>query len=369
MAEVYLAEQNSLGRLVAIKILDQHSGDPDFVERFLKEARLVASLNHPGIITIYDFGVLKDKRLYLSMEYIEGGDLDAKLAAEVITEEQALAILKQLVKALQFVHGKGIIHRDIKPANVLFRHDGSIALTDFGIAKTQIEDVKLTQVGTAVGSPAYCSPEQAQGLDVDCRSDIYSTGVVFVELLLGRNPYKADSFVNTSINHIQMEIPQLRDTQGRFQNLIEKMLAKDPQDRFESAEQLLAYLNNPANYSSLQLALNSQKVLAQKTLSSAQAFSKTAYTYFKTTIYPVIKTQTIFIATNLFIYAKRFAIYCQTTVYPWLKKTIIYLLTELYKYSKIFIIYCRTTLFPRISSLTLTLIAKIKAARKSKAVN
>ena len=244
MAEVYLAEQKSLGRQVALKLMDQRKGDGDFTERFLKEARLVAALNHPGIITIHDFGILKDKRLYLSMEYLDGGDLDSKLEQRV-SEVEALRILKELASALAFVHSKGIVHRDIKPANILFRQNGSLVLTDFGIAKEEIEDVKLTQTGVTVGSPAYCSPEQAQALPLDQRTDLYSVGVVFLEMLLGHNPFKADSFVKTSMNHIQMAIPQLPGKLSRYQGLLEKMLAKEPKDRFASADELLEAIEKP----------------------------------------------------------------------------------------------------------------------------
>jgi len=239
MAEVYLAEQTSLERKVAIKVLDSHSEDEGFVDRFLKEAKLVASLTHPNIITVHDFGVLDDERLYIVMEYVEGGDLDAKLETG-LTEEESLQILEELANALTFIHQQNIIHRDIKPANVLFRADGTLILTDFGIAKQKDEDVSLTQAGTAVGSPAYSSPEQSQGTELDLRTDIYSLGVVFIEMLTGANPYKADSYINTSINHIQMPVPELQAAHQKYQTLINQMLAKDPQDRFSNAEELIA---------------------------------------------------------------------------------------------------------------------------------
>ena len=185
MAEVYLAEQLSLGREVAIKVMDAHTGDQDFAERFLHEARLVAALNHSNLVTIYDFGQLAGGRLFLSMEYLQGGDLEERLTKGV-SEETALRILRELVNALKFVHSKGIIHRDIKPANILFRQDETLVLTDFGIAKTINNDVGLTQAGMIVGSAAYGSPEQMQGLTLDTRTDIYSVGVLFLEPLLNK---------------------------------------------------------------------------------------------------------------------------------------------------------------------------------------
>ncbi len=241
MAEVYLAEQLSLGREVAIKVMDSHAGDKDFAERFLHEARLVAALNHSNLVTIYDFGQLEGGRLFLSMEYLQGGDLEERLT-QGVSEEMAIRVLRELVNALKFVHSKGIIHRDIKPANILFRQDDTLVLTDFGIAKTINNDVGLTQAGMIVGSAAYGSPEQMQGLTLDTRTDIYSVGVLFLEMLTGSNPFKADTFVNTAMNHIQLDIPRLQGKQARFQPLLNKMLGKTPKERFASMELLSGML-------------------------------------------------------------------------------------------------------------------------------
>ncbi len=244
-ADVYLARQESLNRDVALKILSPRQHDESFSERFLKEGQLIASLRHHNVITIFDIGVLDDGQHYIAMEYLEGGDLESQLTGKPMPPVQALVILRELANVLQFVHEQGIIHRDIKPANVLFRKDGSLVLTDFGIAKLVEDDVKLTQTGATVGSPAYSSPEQSQGLDLDLRTDIYSLGVMFLEMLLGHNPYKADTYATTSINHIQMEIPRLEGEFQRYQDLMNRMLAKDSHERFPSAEALIAYLDNP----------------------------------------------------------------------------------------------------------------------------
>ena len=242
MAEVYLAEQLSLGREVAIKVMDSHADDQDFAERFLHEARMLAGLNHSNLVTIYDFGQLSGGRLFLSMEYLQGGDLEERLKNGV-SEIIALRILRELVNALKFVHSKGIIHRDIKPANILFRDDETLVLTDFGIAKTINNDVGLTQAGMIVGSAAYGSPEQMQGLTLDARTDIYSVGVLFLEMLTGNNPFKAETFVNTAMNHIQLDIPRLHGNQARFQPLLDKMLGKTPKERFASMELLSGMLD------------------------------------------------------------------------------------------------------------------------------
>ncbi len=241
MAEVYLAVQLSLGRKVAIKVLDTMAADHEFAERFLNEARLVAALNHSNLITIYDFGQLDGGKLYLTMEYLQGGDLEERLS-KGLAEKNVLRIMRELASVLRFVHSNGIIHRDIKPANILFRQDDSLVLTDFGIAKKINNDVGLTQAGMMVGSAAYSSPEQMQGLELDQRADIYSVGVVFLEMLTGHNPFRADSFVNTAMNHMQMDIPLLSGRQARFQPLLDKMLAKKPSGRFASMDQLLSSL-------------------------------------------------------------------------------------------------------------------------------
>lgn len=239
MAEVYLAEQLSLNRMIAIKIMDPHLSDREFTKRFLKEARMVATMNHANIITIYDFGKLKNDKLFLCMEYLEGGDLEHRLH-NGLESGAPLRILKELASGLRFVHSKGVVHRDIKPANILFRQDGSVVLTDFGIAKEVNNDVGLTQAGMMVGSASYASPEQVQGLTVDARTDIYSLGVLFYEMLTGINPYKADTFLQTAMNHLQMDTPTLPATHHQFQQLLDKMLAKKPDERYSSMDRLLA---------------------------------------------------------------------------------------------------------------------------------
>ena len=238
MAEVYLAEQLSLGRMIAIKIMDPHLSDREFTERFLHEARMVAGMNHAHIITIYDFGKLESGKLFLCMEYLDGGDLEHRLR-KGIDDNQAIQVIRELASGLRFVHSKGVIHRDIKPANILFRQDNSLVLTDFGIAKEINNDVALTQAGMMVGSASYASPEQIQGLQVDLRTDMYSIGVLLLEMLTGNNPFKADTFINTAMNHLQMEIPVLPNAQARFQPLLNRMLAKKPAERFANMDELL----------------------------------------------------------------------------------------------------------------------------------
>jgi serine/threonine-protein kinase PpkA len=182
MATVYLATQESLDRRIALKLLKKFD-KPEQSKRFINEGRIIASLNHQNIITIHDIGITGDQH-YISMEYLEGGDLEARIQGGV-TPAIAIDLLKTIGDCLSFVHRKGIVHRDIKPANILFRKDGTPILTDFGIAKQLEQDTRLTMDGTAMGSPDYLSPEQAECKPLDGRTDIYSLGIVLYEMLTG----------------------------------------------------------------------------------------------------------------------------------------------------------------------------------------
>lgn len=241
MAEVYLATQESLHRKVAIKVL-RSADDEEFSRRFVREAHIVASLNHPSIITIHDIDRLADGRYYLAMEFVAGGDL-AQQRGETFEPARALSIVRQVASGLAVVHERGLVHRDIKPANILFREDGTAVITDFGIAKELELDSELTQFGIAVGSPAYSSPEQAQCLELDARTDIYSLGVILLEMLLGHNPFRGANYTQTVMNHVQQSAPDLPASLAVYQPLLQRMLAKDPQQRFATCRELLSALD------------------------------------------------------------------------------------------------------------------------------
>ena len=236
MATVYLATQMSLGRPVSLKVLNDPE-TPQFFERFFNEGRCVARLSHSNLVTIYDIGQ-GDGFYYIAMEYLPGGDLKARIA-QGMKPGQALKILSRLASCLAYVHSQGVIHRDIKPSNILFRADGTPVLADFGIAKLIQTDNDLTVTGTVMGSPHYLSPEQAQGMrKLDGRSDIYSLGVVLFEMLVGHKPYTADSFAATLMAHIKKPIPKLPEDLALYQPLLNRLLAKKPEDRFQSGTEL-----------------------------------------------------------------------------------------------------------------------------------
>jgi len=239
MATVYMAIQESLGRSVCLKILDHVDADAskDLIERFMAEGRIIASLTHPNIITIFDIGVANNM-FYISMEYVQGGDLKQRLELP-ISDDESLDILAKISNALNEAHKHGIVHRDVKPANILFRDNETPLLTDFGIAKEVDNEHDLTSTGIFLGSPNYVSPEQADGLKIDGRADIYSMGCIFYEMLTGEKPYTSTSVIDIVIQHKQAPIPQLPDELGEYQDLLNSMMAKDRDKRIPDTEALV----------------------------------------------------------------------------------------------------------------------------------
>jgi serine/threonine-protein kinase len=239
MADVYLAEDTQLGREVALKILHpQYAGDDSFVERFRREALAAAKLQHPNIVQIYDSGREGDFN-FIVMEYVEGRSLKDRLAEEGPLEiGEACRIAQEVLTALAYAHRTGLVHRDIKPGNILLSDDGKVQVTDFGIARAEAGST-MTQTGTILGTAYYLSPEQAQGLPLDGRSDIYSLGVVLYEMLTGRRPFEGDSPVSIAYKHVR-EMPKpptayREDVPRPLQAIVLTALTKKPEDRYSSA--------------------------------------------------------------------------------------------------------------------------------------
>lgn len=241
MASVYLATQESLGRRVAVKVLNDPDS-PEFSWRFINEGRIIARLTHTNIITVHDIGIV-DGLHYILMEYVQGGDLTRKIAEGIIADE-ALGLIDTLASCLHFAHQKGIIHRDIKPANILFRSDGTPLLSDFGIAKELNSDSSVTNTRILLGSPHYISPEQALGTQADARVDIYSLGIMLYEMLTGEKPHQGTSDIATIIKHIQDPIPKLPAPHRRYQELLDRMTARELEQRFASAGELIDFIKN-----------------------------------------------------------------------------------------------------------------------------
>jgi serine/threonine-protein kinase PpkA len=246
MATVYLAIQESLERKVALKVMNTSLVmDPSFCQRFLDEGKTIAKLRHPAIVTIYDIGC-HNSLYYMAMEYIEGGTLKERLEKPVGVLE-ALDIIRAIASALGFAHLHSFVHRDVKPANILFRADGSPTLTDFGIAKALESDKQLTQMGYAVGTPEYMSPEQARAAKLDGRSDLYSLGIVFYELLTGTRPFVGNDPFATALMHIDKQPPTLPAHLSIYQPILDRLLAKHPDERFANAGELLNALDAISN--------------------------------------------------------------------------------------------------------------------------
>ncbi len=242
MAKVYLATQEVFEREVALKVMSKTLGeDPNFNQRFFREAKIVSKLVHPNIVTVHDVG-MHEGYCYLSMEYVDGQDLKAAVGG--MTLRQKIRAVYDIAKALDYAGAKGYVHRDIKPENIMFHtSDGRAVLMDFGIARAAESDTQVTQAGTAIGTPHYMSPEQAKGKRVDNRSDIYSLGVVFFYTLAGRVPFDAESAVAIGIKHITEPIPLLPEDYEQLQPLIDRMMSKDVSKRYQNAKELMADLD------------------------------------------------------------------------------------------------------------------------------
>jgi beta-lactam-binding protein with PASTA domain/tRNA A-37 threonylcarbamoyl transferase component Bud32 len=247
MAEVFAARDLLLDRQVALKVLfPELSVDPAFVERFRREAQAAASLSHPNIVSVYDWGEF-ERTYYIVMEFVDGRPLSQVLRTEgPLAPERAALIAADVAAALSFAHRHGVVHRDVKPGNVLITDDNHVKVTDFGIARAANTQENLTQTGAVIGTATYFSPEQARGDVVDARSDLYSLGVVLFEMVCGQPPFVADSPLSVAYKHVREEPPRPRSINpavpAGLEAIIGQALAKNPAARYQSAQELRADL-------------------------------------------------------------------------------------------------------------------------------
>lgn len=240
MSVVYLAEQLSLKREVAIKVLRLDVADNELdVQRFKQEAKTIAHLHHPNIIDIYDIGQTKNGEVYFTMPYLNHGNFSTY---QIDEEKEFIKLLKSICDGLAFAHNRGVVHRDIKPDNLIFDAFGNVKIADFGIALSK-KGVRMTKEHQIVGSAQYMSPEQARSLKVELQSDVYSLGIVIYERLTGKVPFDADEGIAVLVNHVSMPPPKLPPKVKHWQKLIDKCLAKDPKNRFQSMYELKHALN------------------------------------------------------------------------------------------------------------------------------
>lgn len=261
-AAVYLARQEPLNRQVALKILSPTPDAPvqekhTFQQRFLREARTLATLDHPNIVVIYDYGQIDTESFYIAMEYIKGVRFNDLHRGQPLEPRRALKLISQVCGALSYAHHRGVIHRDIKHSNIMVRrgHDGQeqVKVLDFGIAKMMQDTSDLTLTGTILGSPHFMAPEQARGLKLDPRVDIYAVGVLLYCSLTGRYPFDGKSFRDILFAHLGDEVPPFRERNPEISldpNLeatVRRCLAKEPEDRFQDIDTLINTLTTFIN--------------------------------------------------------------------------------------------------------------------------
>jgi eukaryotic-like serine/threonine-protein kinase len=240
MCKIYLAESERAGTLVVLKVFSQV---PDVSERivsfdrFLQEYEIVAGLKHQNIVRIYDLGIADD-HAYIAMEHFPAGDLRQRMKKPLLPLS-ALKYLEQIASALDAIHSVGVLHRDLKPANVMLRADGSVCLIDFGLAKANEVEVSLTGTREIFGTPYYMSPEQGHAEQIDGRSDLYSLGVMFYEMLIGHKPYTGATAMEVIYKHKRAELPEIPPQFADYREILLGLLAKSPADRYQSAGALL----------------------------------------------------------------------------------------------------------------------------------
>ena len=240
VSSVYLAESERTGGQVALKVLhqppDEGAGVRNF-DRFLREYQIAAAIEHPYVARVHDFGVADD-HAFIAMEYFPLGDLRSHIK-KGLQPLRAVTFMRQMAEALKVLHGAGVLHRDLKPGNVMLRDESSVALIDYGLSKHVELDAAITNSGEIFGTPYYMSPEQGHGRETDERSDIYSLGIIFFEMLMRRKPYVAGSPMQVIYKHAHAPLPELKPELKHFEGLLYNCIAKDPKRRFSSADRLL----------------------------------------------------------------------------------------------------------------------------------
>jgi len=245
MSRVYLAQRLEDQQTVVLKIMDGTlSSDARSVKRFILEASLVSELDSRHVVKVYEQG-FTNKYGFMSMEFFSRGDLKQRIE-HGISAKNSLIYMWHIAKGLQVIHDVGIIHRDLKPANIMFRGDDQLAIADFGISKHVDSTTQLTAVGSILGTPYYMSPEQIRTEGVDHRADLYSAGIILYEMLTGRKPFEAESLTGIVLKHLQEEADPLPDEVSRFESIFRRLVAKEPEARFQHASELVQALNKLA---------------------------------------------------------------------------------------------------------------------------
>jgi DNA-binding response OmpR family regulator len=236
-ASVYLAISDALNREIALKVSASESDEPDGRNLLAREYEAISNIRHPAVVELHDYGV-HEGREYLAMEYFPRGDLKARMQIG-ITEREALRYVEDIAAALRIVHHAGILHRDLKPPNVMLRENDDVALIDFGLARNLEGGLQSTRTGVLRGSPYYMSPEQALGEQLDARTDFYSLGIIFYEMLTGRKPFAGSSAIEVLQQHVNSPVPKLPERHAHHQPLLDRLLAKSRDQRFGSAEEVI----------------------------------------------------------------------------------------------------------------------------------
>jgi len=242
-SRVYLSESEKAGEVVVLKVLSHNPDTADSSEgydRFLQEYELLSRIRHPNVVRIYDFGVADD-HAYIGMEYFERGDLRKRMG-DMLTVGETLSYVEQIARALAAVHDVGVLHRDLKPGNIMLRADNTLALIDFGVAKQLMRGTAITAAGTIFGTPYYMSPEQGHGDPVDERSDLYSLGIMFYEMLMQKRPYSSSTVMNVIYMHRNAPLPELAPDYAWLEPTVHRLMAKDPKHRFQSAAEVVSTL-------------------------------------------------------------------------------------------------------------------------------